>query len=62
MSEDPRVQLLVDELFESDSTPEAVCRSCPELLGEVRDRWLELRRLQANLDLLFPPLDEPAAH
>jgi serine/threonine-protein kinase len=57
-SDDPRVQQLLDELFDSDGTPEDVCASCPELLPVVRDRWRQVRRLQADLDSLFPESGE----
>jgi len=56
--DDPRIQQLLDELLGSQSTPEAVCRSCPELLPVVRNRWRRMRRLRADLDALFPPADE----
>src|SRR5262249_13385515 len=49
-----RVQELLDELLDSDATPEAVCVSCPELLPVVRDRWRELCRVRADLDAMFP--------
>jgi serine/threonine-protein kinase len=55
MADDPRVQQLLDELLDSNATPEQVCGSCPELLPVVRDRWQELCRLQAGLDAMFPP-------
>ena len=58
MTDDPRVQQLVDELLASDTTPEAVCKSCPELLPVVRKRWRRIRRLSADLDALFPPSDD----
>src|SRR6516162_7257576 len=54
VAEDPRVEQLLDEICESGSTPEEVCRACPELLPEVRRRWLEMRILDAELDVLFP--------
>src|SRR5260221_6755971 len=57
VSDDLQVQQLLDALLDSHSTPEAVCKLCPELLPVVRDRWLELRRLRADLDVLFPPSD-----
>jgi serine/threonine-protein kinase len=60
MSDDPRVQDLLDELLDSQATPEAVCETCPELLPVVRDRWQQMRRLRADLDALFPPSDESA--
>src|SRR6266700_2203683 len=55
MTADPRVQQMLDELLGSDTTPEAVCKSCPELLPVVRKRWRQVRRLRADLDALFPP-------
>src|SRR6266446_3053941 len=55
MSDDPRVQPLLDELLDSHATPEEVCASCPDLLPEVRRRWREMCRVRADLDLLFPP-------
>src|SRR6266478_1335410 len=58
MTDDPRVQQLLDELLGSDTTPEAVCKSCPELLPVVRKRWRRVRRLSADLDALFPPSDD----
>src|SRR5712672_2979983 len=60
MTDDPRVQLLLDELLASDTTPEAVCKSCPELLPVVRKRWLRVRRLNVDLDAVFPPPGDPA--
>jgi serine/threonine-protein kinase len=54
MTDETRVQQLLDELVASQATPEEVCRSCPELLPVVRDRWQKMRRLQADLDALFP--------
>jgi serine/threonine-protein kinase len=59
MSDDPRVQQLLDQLLDSQATPEMVCESCPELLPVVRNRWRQMRRLRADLDALFPPPDEP---
>src|SRR5215472_3467678 len=59
MTDDPRVQQLLDELLDSHATPEEVCGSCPELLPVVRNRWRQMRRLRADLDALFPPQDEP---
>jgi tetratricopeptide (TPR) repeat protein len=54
MTANPRVEQLLDELADSQSTPEEVCRSCPELLPEVRSRWQAVRRVEAELDMLFP--------
>ena len=44
MSNEPRVQELLDEILDSERTPEEVCGVCPELLQEVRKRWLQMRR------------------
>ena len=55
MSDDPRLEPLLDKLLDSQATPEQVCASCPELLPEVRMRWQEIKRMHAELDLLFPP-------
>ena len=54
MADDPRVQRLLDEICDSGCTPEEVCGDCPELLPEVRRRWLQMRIVEAELDALFP--------
>jgi serine/threonine-protein kinase len=55
MTNDSRIQQLLEELLSSQALPEEVCANCPELLPEVRDRWLKVRCLGADLDALFPP-------
>src|SRR5262249_44372429 len=59
MTDDPRVQELLDQLLDSNATPEEVCGACPELLPVVRNRWRKMRRIRADLDALFPPSDDP---
>src|ERR1700693_4263719 len=54
MSDNPRVEELLEELLDSDATPEVVCRECPELLPEVRAGWQRLRALKAEVGALFP--------
>src|SRR5438874_5511009 len=54
MTNNPRLRQLLDELHESHATPEEVCRSCPELLPEVRARWRAVCGVRADLDALFP--------
>ncbi len=54
MSDDPRVQQLLEELLDSHATPEEVCSSCPELLPQVRERWRQVCRARAELDAMFP--------
>jgi serine/threonine-protein kinase len=64
---DPRVERLLDELLDSNSTPEEVCADCPELLSQVRTHWRQIRWVNAELNALFPgssdrpgpPADEP---
>jgi tetratricopeptide (TPR) repeat protein/tRNA A-37 threonylcarbamoyl transferase component Bud32 len=55
MAADPRVEQLLEELLDSGHTPEEVCRACPELLPQVRERWQRLRVSDAEVDALFPP-------
>jgi serine/threonine-protein kinase len=54
MSDEARVQQLLDEIYDSNRTPEEVCADCPELLPEVRKRRRQMRLLEAHLDVLFP--------
>jgi serine/threonine-protein kinase len=61
MTDEPRVERLLDELLESQATPEEVCRSCPELLPEVRARWRQMCRVREQLDALFPTSPVPDA-
>jgi hypothetical protein len=60
VTDDPRVQQLVDEIYDAGCTPEEVCRACPELLPEVRRRWLQMRIVEEKLDALFPVAEYPA--
>ena len=39
MGGDPRVQRLLEEILDSERSPEEVCRDCAELLPQVRLRW-----------------------
>jgi serine/threonine-protein kinase len=57
MSDEPRVQQLVDEMLDSGRTPEEVCADCPELLAEVRKRSGLLRIVEAELNAMFPTPD-----
>jgi serine/threonine-protein kinase len=59
MTDELRLQQLLDELLDSHATPEEVCGSCPELLPVVRARWRQVCRVRAELDALFPPPTEP---
>jgi serine/threonine-protein kinase len=57
MSNDPRVQQLLDEIFDSERTPEEVCADCPELLPEVRKLCRQMRQIEMELDGMFPKPD-----
>ena len=54
MPGDPRVQELLEEILDSERTPEEVCRDCPELLPLVRERLSRLREVEAQVDAMFP--------
>jgi hypothetical protein len=54
MTDDPRVEELLEQLLDSGGTPEEVCHSCPELLPQVRAGWQRLRALEAEVGALFP--------
>jgi eukaryotic-like serine/threonine-protein kinase len=58
MSEDPRMNQLLDELVDTSSTPEEICGDYPDLLPEVRDRLRQMRLVQAELNALFPTPSE----
>jgi serine/threonine-protein kinase len=60
MTDNRRIRQLVGEMLDSQATPEDVCSSCPELLPEVRALWRKVRRVQTELDALFPAPPEPA--
>jgi eukaryotic-like serine/threonine-protein kinase len=54
MPDDPRIQELLDELLDRETTPEEVCGACTELLPVVRRRWGQICRARAELDALLP--------
>src|SRR5262245_33528548 len=56
MAGDPRVLGLLEEMLDAGKTPEEVCRGCPELLAEVRERWREFHRIDAAVVELLPDL------
>jgi serine/threonine-protein kinase len=48
MSDQTRVGQLVDEILDSDRTPEEICFDCPELLAEVREPYRKVRLMEAE--------------
>src|SRR6516164_6187162 len=62
MADNRQVFGLLEEMLDSGKTPEEVCRDCPELLPEVRQRWQEFQRIDAQVRTLLPGLGtRPAA-
>src|SRR4051794_38902868 len=55
MSDDPRLELMLDRMLDSRCTPEEVCEDYPELLPQLRRHWRKLHRVESELDMLFPP-------
>src|SRR5262249_31085656 len=56
MAGNPQVLGLLEEMLASGKTPEEVCRDCPELLPEVRQRWQEFRLIDAQVRTCLPGL------
>src|SRR5262249_25573021 len=56
MSDNPRVDELLEGLLDSGGTPEEACRTCPELLPQVRAGWQRLRTLKTHVNALFHEL------
>jgi serine/threonine-protein kinase len=54
MADDPRIQRLLEELFDGQATLEEVCGECPDLLPAVRERWQRICRARAEVEALFP--------
>src|SRR5262245_54224711 len=56
MAGDPRVLGLLKEMLDAGRTPDEVCRGCPELLAEVRERWKDLCIIDGAVVELHPGL------
>jgi len=54
MSGDLRVERLIEEILDSDCTPEEACADCPELLPRVKARLGQIRAVDAQFDALLP--------
>jgi hypothetical protein len=59
MAGNPDVFALLEEMLDSGRTPEEVCRDCPELLPEVRQRWRTFRLVDGSVAALFPDPETP---
>jgi serine/threonine protein kinase/tetratricopeptide (TPR) repeat protein len=47
---------MLQDILESGKTPEDVCRDCPELLPEVKQRWRQFQLIDAQVRTLLPGL------
>src|SRR5262245_60029076 len=56
MASNPQVHRMLQEMLELGKTPEEVCRDCPELLPEVRQRWRQFQLIDAQVRTLLPGL------
>src|SRR5262245_25171452 len=54
MSDEARIQQLLEEMLDSKTTPADVCVQCPELSHEVEKRWALLQSVEAEVEALFP--------
>src|ERR1700675_4085499 len=57
MTDERRIWELVQEVLDTSKLPEEVCADCPELLWEVQRRWKQARRVDSQLEALFPSSD-----
>src|SRR5689334_19322399 len=54
MPDNPSVLRLIEEMLDSGSSAEEVCRDAPELLPHVREGWRRFRAVEARIGELFP--------
>jgi serine/threonine-protein kinase len=54
MSNNARVRQLLEEMLDSNCTPEDVCPGDADLLREVRRGWERLQRVAGEVEALFP--------
>jgi serine/threonine-protein kinase len=54
MTDERRIQELLEKILDSRCTPEELCADSPELLSELRKRLRRLRRVANQIDELFP--------
>src|SRR5258706_10435638 len=61
MSDDSRIQQLVEETLDSGRAAEDVCAEFAGLLFEVRERLRQCEVLEAQIEAMFPPSSEGMA-
>jgi tetratricopeptide (TPR) repeat protein/tRNA A-37 threonylcarbamoyl transferase component Bud32 len=57
MTDEQRIWELVQEVLDTNKLPEEVCAECPELLWEIQRRMTQARRVESELEALFPSSD-----
>lgn len=53
--DEQRLVELIECMVDSNTTPEQACMACPELLPMVQERWRLIRKIEAEIDAIFPP-------
>jgi serine/threonine protein kinase/CHAT domain-containing protein/tetratricopeptide (TPR) repeat protein len=59
MADDPRLERILDRIFDSQCAPEDACGDCPELLPAVRHRLHRMQAVGGQIAELFPPPSTP---
>ena len=54
MPDEARIRQLLEQVLESRCTPEEACSGHPDLLSQVRQRLARLRRVECELEEIFP--------
>lgn len=54
MDDESKLQKMLEEVLDSGRSPEEVCANASELLSELRERLQRLRRVEAQVEALFP--------
>jgi tetratricopeptide (TPR) repeat protein/tRNA A-37 threonylcarbamoyl transferase component Bud32 len=57
MTDEQRIWEFVQEVLDTNKLPEEVCVDSPELLWEVQKRWKQARRIDSQIEALFPSTD-----
>jgi hypothetical protein len=57
--DETRIMALLEDILESNRTPEEACCDFPELLPIVRERLSRVRHVAAQVERLFPPRSGP---
>lgn len=55
MTNDSQIDELIEEILNTDRSPEDVCAGTPEVLDKLNERLRQIRAMDAQFDSLFPP-------